>query len=74
MNPFNYSAEQLQATALDVRRDIITMLVEAKSGHTGGPLSCTDFATALSFRILNHKTKSSPTGLTAIFSSIPSAM
>ena len=55
MNPFNYSAEQLQAAALDVRRDIITMLVEAKSGHTGGPLSCTDFATALSFRYLNHK-------------------
>lgn len=55
MNPFNYSAEQLQATALDVRRDIITMLVEAKSGHTGGPLSCADFATALFFRFLNHR-------------------
>jgi transketolase len=55
LNPFNYSAEQLRAVALDVRRDIITMLVEAKSGHTGGPLSCADFATALSFRFLNHK-------------------
>jgi transketolase len=55
LNPFNYSVEKLQAKALDVRRDIITMLVEAKSGHTGGPLSCTDFATALFFRALNHK-------------------
>lgn len=55
MNPFNYSAEQLQAAAMDVRRDIITMLVEAKSGHTGGPLSCADFATALFFRFLNHR-------------------
>lgn len=55
MNPFNYSQAQLEAKALDVRRDIITMLVEAKSGHTGGPLSCADFATALYFRSLNHK-------------------
>lgn len=55
MNPFNYSVEQLQAKALDVRRDIITMLVEAKSGHTGGPLSCADFATTLFFRVLNHR-------------------
>jgi len=30
------------------------MLVEAKSGHTGGPLSCTDFATTLYFNVLNH--------------------
>ncbi len=55
MNPFKYSPDELQAAALDVRRDIITMLVEARSGHTGGPLSCTDFATALYFRILNHR-------------------
>lgn len=54
MNPFNYDIEQLQAKAKDVRRDIITMLVEAKSGHTGGPLSCTDFATALYFNFINH--------------------
>lgn len=55
MNPFNYSIEQLKAKTVEIRRDIITMLVEAKSGHTGGPLSCTDFATALYFRFLNHK-------------------
>jgi transketolase len=30
------------------------MLVEARSGHTGGPLSVTDFATALYFKVANH--------------------
>lgn len=54
MNPFQYNTGQLNQKALEIRRDIITMLVEAKSGHTGGPLSCTDFATALYFNVLNH--------------------
>ncbi len=54
MNPFNYDIKQLQEKARDIRRDIITMLVEARSGHTGGPLSVTDFATALYFNIANH--------------------
>ncbi len=54
MNPFSYDIEKLKQKALEIRRDIITMLVEAKSGHTGGPLSCTDFATALYFNVLNH--------------------
>ena len=54
MNPFGYSIDQLGRKALDIRRDIVTMLVEAKSGHTGGPLSCTDFAAALYFNVLNH--------------------
>jgi transketolase len=54
LNPFNYSVEQLRSKAQEVRRDIITLLVEANSGHTGGPLSCADFATALYFRFLNH--------------------
>ena len=57
MNPFNFSIEQLEQKALDIRRDIITMLVEAKSGHTGGSLSCTDFATALYFNLTNHDPK-----------------
>jgi transketolase len=57
LNPFNYDVEQIRQKTLDVRRDIITMLVEAKSGHTGGPLSCTDFATTLYFNVLNHDPK-----------------
>jgi transketolase len=54
VNPFNLDIPQLQRKALDIRRDIITMLVEAKSGHCGGPLSVTDYATALYFRFVNH--------------------
>ncbi len=57
MNPFNYDIEQLQERARDIRRDIVTMLVEARSGHTGGPLSVTDFATALYFKVANHDPK-----------------
>ncbi|MBD3217757.1 MAG: transketolase [candidate division Zixibacteria bacterium] len=46
--------EKLKQKALDIRRDIITLLIESQSGHSGGPLSCTDMATALYFNILNH--------------------
>ncbi|HDS00483.1 MAG TPA: transketolase [candidate division Zixibacteria bacterium] len=54
MNPFNFDIEQLNQKALDIRRDIITLLVESQSGHSGGPLSCADMAAALYFNILNH--------------------
>jgi transketolase len=47
------SADELKDKALEVRRDIITMLAEAGSGHSGGPLSITDFGTALYFNELN---------------------
>ncbi|HVP38906.1 MAG TPA: transketolase [Candidatus Saccharimonadales bacterium] len=43
---------QLQELALTVRRDIITMLARAQSGHSGGPLSVADFGTALFFHEL----------------------
>ncbi len=49
VNPFRLSAPDLRAMALNVRRDIITMNANAKTGHTGGPLSCADYATALLF-------------------------
>ncbi len=48
-NPFGYDIDQLKEVALRIRRDIITMLPEAGSGHTGGPLSAADFGTALFF-------------------------
>lgn len=47
------TTEELKKMALRVRRDIITMLAESGSGHSGGPLSITDFGTALYFRELN---------------------
>ena len=51
-NPYRFDIDQLKAKALEFRRDIITMLVEAKSGHTGGPMGFADVASALFFREL----------------------
>ncbi len=56
-NPFHYSIEQLKAKAKELRRDILVMLAEAGSGHTGGSLSAIDIITALYFRIMSHDPK-----------------
>jgi len=48
-----WDADQLRAKALDVRRDIITLLAKSQTGHSGGPLSSADFGTALFFHELN---------------------
>lgn len=45
--------EQLQEIASQVRRDIIRMVSNAKSGHPGGSLGCTDVVTALFFEIMD---------------------
>ena len=42
-----WPVERLKAKALDIRRDIVTVLVKSQTGHSGGPLSCADFGTAL---------------------------
>jgi len=44
---------ELTQMATQVRRDIIRMVHEAKSGHPGGSLGCADFLTALFFKVLN---------------------
>lgn len=44
-----WGAEALAAKALEVRRDVLTMLPVAASGHTGGPLGIADFGTVLFF-------------------------
>lgn len=49
--------EQLKEKALLIRRDIITMLMESQSGHSGGPLSCADFCAALAFYEANYDPK-----------------
>jgi transketolase len=54
LNPYNLEIEQLTDKAKDIRRDIITLLIESQSGHSGGPLSCADMATALYFSLLNY--------------------
>ncbi len=47
----------LEEKALAIRESIITMLVEAKSGHTAGPLDMADIFTALFFHLLKHDPK-----------------
>jgi transketolase N-terminal domain/subunit len=47
--------KELELKANDIRQSIIEMLVEAKSGHTAGPLGMADIFTALYFHVLNHK-------------------
>jgi transketolase len=47
--------KELELKANDIRQSIIEMLVEAKSGHTAGPLGMTDIFTALYFHVLKHK-------------------
>jgi len=49
--------KKLQIIANDIRQDIIKMLLEAKSGHSAGPLGMTDVFTAFYFNILNHNPK-----------------
>lgn len=44
----------LQSHARTIRRHVITMLTEAKSGHPGGSLSATDIVTALLFGVMKH--------------------
>jgi len=44
----------LRMMAEIIREDIIAMLGEAKSGHSGGPLGMADIFTALYFNVLKH--------------------
>lgn len=44
----------LKAIATQVRRDIVRMVHGAQSGHPGGSLGCTDFLTALYFKVMKH--------------------
>lgn len=44
----------LQETASQIRRDIVRMVHAVQSGHPGGSLGCTDFLTALYFKIMKH--------------------
>ena len=45
----------LTEMATQVRRDIVRMVHKVQSGHPGGSLGCTDFLTALYFRIMDRK-------------------
>src|SRR3954468_15745492 len=47
----------LSKKAHEVRRSIVEMLIEAKSGHTAGPLDMADIFTYLYFHALKHDSK-----------------
>ncbi|HKZ66132.1 MAG TPA: transketolase [Chitinophagaceae bacterium] len=45
---------ELKAIASQIRRDIVRMVHGSSSGHPGGSLGCTEFFTALYFKIMTH--------------------
>lgn len=47
---------QLTDIATQVRRDIVRMVHAVQSGHPGGSLGCTEFLTALYFKVMKHNT------------------
>lgn len=52
-----YSLEELELIAADIRQDIIKMLEAAGSGHPGGSLGQTDIFTALYFAVMKNDPK-----------------
>lgn len=44
----------LKEIASQIRRDILRMVHGAQSGHPGGSLGCTEFFTALYFKVMKH--------------------
>jgi len=52
-----YNIEELEKKANDIRQDIISMLLEAGSGHSAGPLDMADIFCALYFRVMKHDPK-----------------
>jgi transketolase len=50
-----FSNEDLAAVCKRLRRDIISMIAKAASGHPGGSLSAVEIITALYWRVMRHK-------------------
>lgn len=48
------NVQELEKIASQVRRDIVRMVHAVQSGHPGGSLGCTDFLTALYFKVMEH--------------------
>ncbi len=48
-----HELDDLNRMANTIRKDIISMLIEAGSGHSAGPLGLADIATALYFNVMN---------------------
>lgn len=48
---------ELRKIASQIRRDIVRMVHAVQSGHPGGSLGCTEYFTALYFKIMKHNPK-----------------
>ncbi|MBI4282816.1 MAG: transketolase [Chloroflexi bacterium] len=48
------SLEELKSTARQLRRDIVSMIAEAGSGHPGGSLSAVEILTTLYLKVMRH--------------------
>ncbi len=48
------SLEEMQALATKIRRNIVKMIAEAKSGHPGGSLSAVEILVTLYFDVMKH--------------------
>ena len=57
MNIHEEKVKELEELAQKCREDLISMLVEAGSGHTAGPLGMADIFVALYFHVLHHDSK-----------------
>src|SRR3989344_732338 len=57
MNLSDQKIKELELKANDIRKSIIEMLLEAKSGHTAGPLGMADIFTLFFFHILRPDPK-----------------
>ena len=51
----NRNDEDLTAVCKRLRRDIVTMIAKAGSGHPGGSLSAVEIVVTLYWRVLHHK-------------------
>jgi transketolase len=47
------SKELLEKKAVQIRMDLLKMIYEGKTGHTGSSLSCTDILTVLYYSVMN---------------------
>ena len=53
----------LKAIATQIRRDIVRMVHAVQSGHPGGSLGCTEYFTALYFKVMKHDPKFNMDGI-----------
>jgi transketolase len=56
--PFKkHSIEEMQVKALEIRREIVTMVHRANSGHVGGSLSAVEIIMSCYYHLMNHDPK-----------------